>query len=71
MCAQAWELAVEHSGEWSELLAWGLFADAILAQLGADPTRHAAAGVGYGLERIAMLQRGIDDIRKLEIAAVA
>jgi phenylalanyl-tRNA synthetase alpha subunit len=28
-------------------------------------------GVGYGLERVAMLRYGIDDIRKIEHARVA
>ena len=30
-----------------------------------------AVGVGYGLERLAMLRYGIDDIRKVEAARVA
>ncbi|HEX7237322.1 MAG TPA: sigma-70 family RNA polymerase sigma factor [Gammaproteobacteria bacterium] len=71
MCSQAWELAVEQDGEWSELLAWGIFTDQIVAHVGADPALHSAAGVGYGLERLAMLRCGIDDIRKIEVAAVA
>ena len=32
---------------------------------------HVAFGVGYGLERLAMLRYGIDDIRKVEAARVA
>ena len=28
-------------------------------------------GVGYGLERFAMLRYGIDDIRKVDVARVA
>jgi phenylalanyl-tRNA synthetase alpha subunit len=28
-------------------------------------------GVGYGLERFAMLRYGIDDIRKIDLAQVA
>jgi phenylalanyl-tRNA synthetase alpha subunit len=39
--------------------------------LGADPARHTAIGVGYGLERCAMLRYNIDDIRKVERARVA
>jgi RNA polymerase sigma-70 factor (ECF subfamily) len=71
MCARAWELEVEENGEWLEVLAWGVFTDRIVAHLGADPARHAAMGVGYGLERIAMLRYGIDDIRKIDVARVA
>lgn len=71
MCARAWELEVEENGQWVEVLAWGVFTDRIMAHLGGDPTRHAAMGVGYGLERFAMLRYGIDDIRKIDVARVA
>jgi RNA polymerase sigma-70 factor (ECF subfamily) len=71
MCSQAWELEVETDGHWSEVLAWGVFTDRIVGHLGGDPQRHTAIGVGYGLERLAMLRYGIDDIRKLDIASVA
>ena len=71
MCTQAWELEVEHDGCWSEVLAWGVFTDRIVSHLGGDPTRHAAIGVGCGLERLAMLRYGIDDIRKVDVANVA
>ncbi len=39
--------------------------------LGADPAKHTAVGIGCGLERLAMLRYGIDDIRKIESARVA
>ena len=71
MCSQAWELAVEDDGRWSEVLAWGVFTDKIVKHLGGDPDVHTAVGVGYGLERVAMLRHGIDDIRKIERAQVA
>jgi phenylalanyl-tRNA synthetase alpha subunit len=48
-----------------------VFADRIVEHLGGDPARHTAIGVGYGLERLAMLRFGIDDIRKVEAARVA
>jgi RNA polymerase sigma factor (sigma-70 family) len=71
MCTQSWELEVETDGQWSEVLAWGMFTDRIVSHLGGDPKRHTALGVGYGLERLAMLKYGIDDIRKLDVANVA
>jgi RNA polymerase sigma-70 factor (ECF subfamily) len=71
MCSRAWELAVDDNGEWLEMLAWGVFTDRIVAHLGGNPTRHIAMGVGYGLERFAMLRYGIDDIRKIDVARVA
>jgi RNA polymerase sigma factor (sigma-70 family) len=71
MCSQAWELAVDDDGTWFEVLAWGVFNDKIVRHLGGDPAAHTAIGVGYGLERCAMLRYAIDDIRKVERAQVA
>jgi RNA polymerase sigma-70 factor (ECF subfamily) len=71
MCSQAWELEVDDNGRWSEVLAWGVFTDRIVAHLGGDPSRHVAVGAGYGLERLAMLRYAIDDIRKIDVASVA
>jgi len=71
MCSRAWELEVDENGEWVEVLAWGVFTDRIVTHLGGDPTRHTAVGVGYGLERFAMLRYGIDDIRKIDVTRVA
>jgi RNA polymerase sigma-70 factor (ECF subfamily) len=71
MCERAWELEVDDNGEWLEVLAWGVFTDRIVTHLGGDPARHVAMGVGYGLERFAMLRYGIDDIRKIDVARVA
>jgi RNA polymerase sigma-70 factor (ECF subfamily) len=71
MCSQAWDLEVDDEGQWSEVLAWGVFSDRIVEHLGGDPKRHIAVGVGYGLERIAMLRYGIDDARKIDVASVA
>jgi RNA polymerase sigma factor (sigma-70 family) len=71
MCSQAWELEVEVDGRWSEVMAWGVYTDRIVRHLGADPATHTAIGVGYGLERFAMLRYGIDDIRKVDVMRVA
>lgn len=71
MCRQAWELEMEQDGHWFEVLVWGVFTDRIIAHLGGDPKKHTAIGVGVGLERLAMLRYGIDDIRKVEKARVA
>jgi phenylalanyl-tRNA synthetase alpha chain len=71
MCSQSWELEVEQDGRWSEVLAWGVFTDKIVEHLGGDPKIHTAIGVGYGLERLAMLRYGIDDARKIDVSRVA
>jgi RNA polymerase sigma-70 factor (ECF subfamily) len=71
MCARAWSLDVRRDDGWIELAAWGEYADWVLAAVGADPARHIAMGAGFGLERIASLRHGIDDIRKMATARVA
>jgi phenylalanyl-tRNA synthetase alpha chain len=71
MCTQAWELEVEVDGQLLEVMAWGVFTDRIVRHLGADPARHVAVGAGYGLERLASLRYGIDDIRKIDAATIA
>ena len=71
MCSQSWELEVEVDGQLHEVLAWGVFTDRIVSHLGGDPARHVAVGAGYGLERLAALRYGIDDIRKIDAATVA
>ena len=71
MCKQAWELEVEDDGRWLEILAWGVFTDEIVAHVGGDPSRHTAIGVGYGLERLAMVRYRIDDIRKIDVTNAA
>ena len=70
MCSQAWELEVEKDGQLHEVMAWGVFTDRIVRHLGADPARHVAVGAGYGLDRLAALRYGIDDIRKIDSATV-
>ena len=71
MCSRAWDVEIDENGEWVEVLGCGIFTDRIVRHLGGDPTRHIAMGVGYGLERLAMLRYGIDDIRKIDVARVA
>ena len=71
MCSQAWQLEVEEDGNWVEVLAWGVFTDAVVRHLGGDPACHTAVGAGYGLERLAMIRYRIDDIRKVDVASVA
>lgn len=71
MCKQAWDVNVDDHGRWLELMVCGVFTDRIVAHMGGDPSRHTAVGAGYGLERLAMLRYGIDDIRKMDVSNVA
>ena len=59
------------NGRWWEVIAFGVFTDRVVSHLGADPKTHTAIGAGYGLERLAMLRYGIDDIRKMDVTNVA
>jgi phenylalanyl-tRNA synthetase alpha chain len=62
---------VELDGNWIEVLAWGIYTPSIVTRLGANPDLVCAVGVGYGLERLAMLRYRIDDVRKIELARIS
>jgi hypothetical protein len=71
MCVRAWSLDVRHKDEWIEVMAWGEYAGWVLRGLGADSLQQVAFGAGFGLERVAALRYGIDDVRKIATARVA
>jgi len=48
---------------WLEILGAGMVDPAVLAKVGYDPERFQGFAFGAGVERIAMLRWGIDDIR--------
>ena len=50
---------------WLEVLGSGMVDPAVLAAVGYDPERVQGFAFGMGLERIAMLRYGIEDIRLL------
>ena len=52
-------------------MAWGEYADWVVRAVGADPVGQIAMGAGFGLERVAALRYGIDDLRKMASARVA
>jgi RNA polymerase sigma-70 factor (ECF subfamily) len=64
-CSRAWEISIEHDGNWLVVLSWGVYAERVVQFLGADPQIHTAIGLGYGLERLAALHFHCDDIRRL------
>jgi RNA polymerase sigma-70 factor (ECF subfamily) len=71
MCTRAFSLDVRKDDAWVELMAWGEYAPWVLRAIGADPACHVALGAGLGLERVATLRYGIDDIRKVATTKVA
>ncbi len=52
-------------GRWLEILGCGMVDPVVLTEAGLDPERVSGYAFGMGVERIAMLRHGIDDIRLL------
>lgn len=53
---------------WIELLGAGLVHPTVLRTAGIDPTHYTGFAFGMGIERLAMLKYGIDDIRSFHSA---
>ena len=49
---------------WLEVLGSGMVHPAVFENVGYDTRRYTGFAFGMGVERIAMLKYGIDDIRK-------
>ncbi|MDL2275574.1 phenylalanine--tRNA ligase subunit alpha [Desulfosarcina sp. OttesenSCG-928-G10] len=49
---------------WLEVLGAGMVHPAVFENVGYDPSRYTGFAFGMGIERIAMLKYGIDDIRR-------
>jgi len=59
------EVSAEVGGKWVEIAGSGTLPATVLAQAGFDPKAVSGFAFGLGLERLAMLKFGFDDIRKL------
>ncbi len=55
----------EETGKWLEILGAGMVHPNVLRSVGVDPEEYSGFAFGMGVERIAMLFYGIDDIRLL------
>jgi phenylalanyl-tRNA synthetase alpha chain len=55
--------AVCKSTGWLEVLGSGMVHPAVLENVGYDPERYTGFAFGMGIERLAMLMFGVDDIR--------
>lgn len=53
---------------WLEMMGAGMVHPAVLANAGVDPAKYRGFAFGGGLDRIAMLRWGIDDIRLMHSA---
>jgi len=53
----------EDGGQWMEILGCGMVHPNVFESVDVDPERYTGYAVGMGVERMAMLRHGIDDIR--------
>jgi len=56
---------LSESGRWLEILGCGMVHPQVLSNAGIDPEKYTGYAFGMGVERLAMLRYGIDDIRLL------
>ncbi|MGF1518877.1 MAG: phenylalanine--tRNA ligase subunit alpha [Nodosilinea sp.] len=59
------EVDVEWQGKWLEILGCGMIDPNVLKSVGYDPEVYSGFAAGLGVERLAMVQHQIDDIRRL------
>jgi phenylalanyl-tRNA synthetase alpha chain len=59
------EMDMRFRGRWMEILGCGMVHPQVLAAGGADPSTWSGFAFGLGVDRIAMLRHGIEDIRHL------
>jgi phenylalanyl-tRNA synthetase alpha chain len=52
-----------HSGSWLEIMGAGMVDPAVLCEVGYDPEEVTGFAFGLGVERMAMLRWGVEDIR--------
>ncbi len=59
----SWGTSANGEPRWMEILGAGMVHENVLAMSGYDPKVYSGFAFGIGVERIAMLRHGIDDIR--------
>lgn len=63
--APCYKVEAEYKGAWRGVAGCGVFKPDFLHEAGYDPSATGGYAIGMGLENLAMLKLGIDDIRKL------
>ena len=58
-------LKIGHGEDWLEILGCGMVHPKVLENCGIDPARYQGYAFGMGVERIALLRYGLDDLRTL------
>jgi phenylalanyl-tRNA synthetase alpha chain len=56
---------LSEEGEWLEILGCGIINPVVLENCKIDSTKYSGLAFGLGVERIAMLKHGIQDIREI------
>ncbi len=59
------EVDVRWQGQWLEVMGCGMIDPNVLKSVGCDPEFYSGFAAGLGVERLAMVQSKIDDIRRL------
>ncbi len=59
------EVSVYYNGEWLEILGCGMVHPKVFEAVGYDPEEWTGFAFGFGVDRMAMIKFGIDDIRLL------
>ncbi len=59
------EVDVRWQGQWLEVMGCGMIDPNVLQAVGCDPEVYSGFAAGLGVERLAMVQSKIDDIRRL------
>ena len=54
---------LSESGRWLEILGCGMVHPRVLRGVGVDPEEYTGYALGFGVERLAMLRYGVDDLR--------
>ncbi|NLK61884.1 MAG: phenylalanine--tRNA ligase subunit alpha [Fusobacteria bacterium] len=57
------EFVTDKGTKWLEIMGCGMVDPAVLKEVGIDPDEYTGFAFGMGIERIAMLRHGIDDLR--------
>ena len=59
------EVKIGQGNDWLEILGCGMVHPNVLRNCNIDPSEYQGFAFGMGIERIAMLKYGINDLRKL------
>jgi Phenylalanyl-tRNA synthetase alpha subunit len=57
------EVDIEGKDGWLEVLGCGMVHPNVLNNVGIDPEKYSGLAFGMGVERLAMLYYGVDDLR--------